>query len=72
MGSCCKAASSFCCKVSRVIHFVPWKYETQQQLNGCCGGGSQIDMTSCVCLLYTCSVTVQASASDDLMMSFGG
>ena len=24
-------------------------------------------MTSCVCLLYTCNATVQASASDDLL-----
>ena len=50
-----------------MIHFVPWKLETQQQLNDCCGGGSQIGMTSCVCLLYTCSTTVQTSASDDLL-----
>ena len=48
-----------------MIHFQVGK--TQQQLNDCCGGGSRIGMTSCVCLLCTCSATVQTSASDDLL-----
>ena len=41
--------------------------KTQQQLNDCCGGDSQIGMTKYMHLICTCSTTVQTSASDDLL-----